>query len=422
MENWLTNPTHHRWLADQARDLLAFGRATGRPDGGAYWLDDAGQPDPTRPLYTWITTRTVHVYGIGALLGIPGSVPVAERALAGLIGQGAALLDEVDGGWFHAIEDGQPVAVKSCYDHGFVILAGATASHAGLTDGPALYQRATEVFLERFWDDEVGRCVDTWDKAFTELEPYRGLNANMHAVEAMLSAASLTGDQAWLARAARVSRFVVEQGQANRWRLPEHFDADWNPVLDYNRDRPADQFKPYGSTVGHSFEWARLLIHLANAPGGPDAEWREGLSVDDLVEAAERLFERAEGDGWAPDGAPGFVYTVDWDGQPVVRDRLWWVLTEAIAAAAVLYRQTGDTNYQQRYRRWWDHAADHYIEPNGSWVHQLDPDNQPDTTVWAGKSDLYHAFQAALIPVLPRYPMVAAAVAAGQSSDSTNPR
>ena len=102
---------------------------------------------------------------------------------------------------------------------------------------------------------------------------------------------------------------------------------------------------------------------------------------------------------------------MDWDGRPVVGDRLWWVLTEAIAAAATLHRVTGETVYADHYRRWWDHAATYYVEPsNGSWRPQLDATNQPSDTVWAGKPDLYHSFQAALIPTRPLYPMLAAAI------------
>jgi len=403
MQNWLTSPTHHAWLRRHAVDLLVFGHRSGRQGGGAHWLDDDGAPDTTRPHQTWITTRTVHVYGVGALLGVPGCADVAATALAGLEGP---LRDATNGGWYNAVDGDTPTDGKWCYDHVFAILAGATAGHAGLPGGRELYDDATTVFLDHFWDDEAGLCLDTWDTAFDELEPYGGLNANMHGVEAMLSAAAYSGDDAWLDRAERVCRFVVGQAEANDWRLPEHYDSRWTAVLDYNRDRPADQFKPYGSTVGHSFEWARLLVHLVNAPIDTDRSR--------LTDAACRLFDRAVADGWGPDGAPGFVYTVDWDGTPVVRDRLWWVLAEAISAAAVLHHQTGEALYADRYRRWWDHAATHHIDPvDASWRHQLDHANRPATTVWTGKPDLYHVFQTALIPTLPRYPMLAAAIDAG---------
>jgi mannose/cellobiose epimerase-like protein (N-acyl-D-glucosamine 2-epimerase family) len=343
---------------------------------------------------------------------------VAATALAGLQ---THLHDDTHGGWYTEVAAdadsadglGLPVTTKSCYDHVFVLLAGVTAAHAGLDGGSALFDEAEAVFLERFWDDEIGLCRDTWNRDFTVLEPYGGLNANMHAVEAMLAAAGWSQDPAWVERAGRVSRFVIDQAAANEWRIPEHYDTDWRPLLDYNRDRPADQFKPFGATVGHSFEWARLFVHLARAPrptgGGADAAAVPAL--EELVEAARRLFDRAVADGWAPDGAPGFVYTVGWDGTPVVRDRLWWVLAEAIAAAATLARQTGEAAYDDLYRRWWDHAAVHHIEADGSWRHQLDEHNNPDTTVWSGKPDLYHVYQAALLPTAPLYPMLATGLA-----------
>jgi sulfoquinovose isomerase len=398
---WIDSPSHQHWLTQHANGLLAFGRNVGRPGGGAVWLDDNGQPDESKGLQTWITARMVHVFGLGALMGVPGSGAVAEVAMAGLIGP---LRDEVNGGWFSAIDANGPTAGKACYDHVFLLIAGATGTHAGLSGAPELLVEAEKVFLQHFWDDATGGCFDTWNTSFTELEPYRGINANMHAVEAMLSVASLTGDHVWLERAERICRRVIAVSEQNGWRIPEHFDLDWAPQLDYNIDRPADQFKPYGATVGHAFEWSRLFLHLANSP--------LVTARESLVKAAEYLYERAVLDGWARDGAPGFVYTTDWNGEPVVRDRLHWVLTEAINTSAALLRQTGNTAYEVDYRKWWDHAARFHIDPaNGSWIHQLDQENKPAQSVWTGRPDLYHALQAAIVPTMPLYPMVAAALA-----------
>lgn len=307
------------------------------------WLDDDGQPDATQGLQTWITARMVHVFGLGALCGVPGSVTIAETALAGLTGP---LRDPVHGGWYPMIKADGPAKGKACYDHVFLLIAGATGTHAGIDGAAELLVEAEDLFLSHFWDAATGTCFDTWDSAFENLEPYRGINSNMHAVEAMLSVASLTGDRVWLERAERICHFVIANAEPNKWRIPEHYDGSLKPLLDYNHDRPNDQFKPYGATVGHAFEWSRLFVHLANSP----------LSTDraTLLSAAVQLFDRAVADGWSPDGAPGFVYTTDWDGRPVVRDRLHWVLTEAINTAAVLHRQTGDPRYAAWYRRWWD--------------------------------------------------------------------
>ena len=405
MPSWTLLPSHHRWLAAHAQGLLAFGRRTPYPGGGAAWLDDEGSPLLERGVETWITARTVHVYSIGSLLGVPGCRPVAQAALAGLRGP---LRDEEHGGWYPAVAaDGTPAAGKTAYAHAFVVLAGSSATAAGLDGAPELLADALAVFERRFWDDEAGRAVDTWDTAFTTLDGYRGLNANMHTVEAFLAAADVTGEQLWLERAARVAAFAASSAAGNGWRLPEHFGPDWTPLPEYNDDRRDDRFKPYGATVGHGLEWARLMLHV-------EAAYDTAAGDTDWLSAARALFERAVADGWAPDGADGFVYTTDWHGNPVVRDRMHWVTAEAIGAAAALYTRTADEEYAAWYARAWDYAQRYLVDhEHGSWHHQLTPGNTPTGTVWPGKPDLYHAFQATLIPRLPLAPSVATAVARG---------
>ncbi len=399
------SPTHRLWLAQHALNLLSFGRHCPQAVGGSAWLDEVGAPRDSVATATWITCRMVHVYSIGALLGVPGATPVARQALAGLSGR---LHDTETGGWFHAIDgSGTPAEGKSCYDHAFVLLAASSALLAGLTGAAELLDDAQAVFLEKFWDEENGRCVDTWDTGFSVCDPYRGANANMHAVEAMLAVGSVTSDTRWIQRAVRICRFVAEQALAHEWRIPEHYDESWRPVLEYNRDRPDDQFKPFGATVGHGLEWSRLFLHAEAALAPDENPW--------LLEGSIRLFDRAVEDGWFADGLPGFVYTTDWTGDAVVRDRLHWVVAEAINAAAALHRRTGQGEYLAQYLKYWDHAAEYFVDhEKGSWRHQLSSDNKPNDTVWAGKPDLYHAFQAALGPRLPLWPMIAPAIATGR--------
>lgn len=222
-------PSHRHWLEHQAIDLLAFGRNTGRQGGGAVWLDNNGQADETQGLQTWITARMVHVFGLGTLLGVPGSATIAETALAGLTGP---LCDPVHGGWYPMIKTDGPTSGKACYDHVFLLIAGATGTHAGIDGAAELLVGAEDVFLSRFWDADTGTCFDTWDSAFENLEPYRGINSNMHAVEAMLSVASLTGDSVWLERAERICHFVIANAEPNAWRIPEHYDGSLKPLLD----------------------------------------------------------------------------------------------------------------------------------------------------------------------------------------------
>jgi len=388
-------------LEAECHRLLDFGRHFPHPLGGAAWLDATGQPDLSRPVYTYITARMLHVYALGHLLGRSGDADLAAQALAGLAGR---LRDEASGGWFSSVDDvGESPDEKACYTHAFVVLGASSAAVAGLPGASDLLSEAIGVWHKRFFDAESGMFVDSWNRDFTELADYRGVNANMHGVESLLAAADVTDDHALRERALAISRRVaLEFAQPQSWRIPEHFDPHWRPELQHHQDRPDDPFQPYGATVGHGLEWSRLLLHLEASLADPP-DW--------LLPAAEALFDRAVADGWAVDGADGFVYTTDWNGRPIVRDRMAWVVAEAISAAAALRIRTGDDRYADLLGTWWEYAERTLFDRTyGSWYQQLDANNHVIETVWPGKSDLYHAVQATLIPQLPLAPTLATAL------------
>jgi mannose/cellobiose epimerase-like protein (N-acyl-D-glucosamine 2-epimerase family) len=397
------------WLDGQTAALTRFARASVRDEGGFWWLDPHGRPDRSQPLHAWITCRMTHVFALESLRGTgPEAGPVADHGIAALSG---LLRDDRYGGWFASVgADGTPVdAGKAAYPHAFVVLAASSATIAGRPGAAALLDEALDVVVRWFWDEDAGRTVESWDRAFTTSEPYRGANSSMHMVEAFLAAGDATGDPAWAARALRISEHLIHRtAAAHGWRLPEHYTPDWRPLPEYNADRVADPFRPYGTTVGHWLEWSRLLLHVGAGVAEPPG-W--------LVEDARSLFGVAVERGWAVDGADGFVYTLGWDDRPVVRSRMHWVVAEAIAAAAVLHRQTGDAAYDGWYRTFWDYARRYLIDPvDGSWRHELDAGNAPASTVWHGRPDVYHAYQAALLPQLPLGGSAAGALAGYRAS------
>ena len=63
------------------------------------------------------------------------------------------------------------------------------------------------------------------------------------------------------------------------------------------------------------------------------------------VDAAEHLFARAVADAWNADGTVGLAYTTDWNGKPVVTDRMHWTLAESLNTSATLYAATGEEMY-----------------------------------------------------------------------------
>lgn len=407
-KKYLIDTQENREFLEAVREgLFRFGHRFPAPGGSSYYLGDDGTPWTERNRETWITSRMVHVYSLASFLGHPGSEELIDAGLKGLKGE---LNDKENGGWYAGLTaDGQVVPNKQCYAHAFVILAASSATLAGRPGAKELLDEALALYDLRFWNEEEGLSCDTWNTEFTVLDDYRGLNANMHTVEAFLAAADVTGDEKYRVRAGRIIDHVVGWAEENNWRIPEHFTKEWVADLECNKEQPDDQFKPYGATPGHGIEWARLIAQWALSTY-PDKE-----AASKYITISENLFNRAVEDAWNADGAPGIVYTTDWEGKPVVHDRMHWTLAEAINTSSVLYHVTGKQKYADDYTEFMQYLDEKVLDHvNGSWFHQLDRNNNLIGTVWPGKSDLYHAVQATLIPFYAPSLSIAPAVKEGK--------
>lgn len=109
----------------------------------------------------------------------------------------------------------------------------------------------------------MGLALDTYDASFSHVDAYRGLNANMHLTEALLAAFEATGKKRLFDMAVGIASFLVRKPVlSGRYRLVEHYDEQWKPTPNFNRDYPDHPFKPYGSTPGHWLEWAKLIMQI----------------------------------------------------------------------------------------------------------------------------------------------------------------
>jgi mannose/cellobiose epimerase-like protein (N-acyl-D-glucosamine 2-epimerase family) len=404
-----TNEPHHRsmaqatgnakprradWLLLEEHRLLKFPYSFVTPDGRAPLLDDRGAAMPaTAP--TFQTARFAFVCALAALRGDNAAAADASTLNEFL------LRTEKDGwGDTYPSDDG---AAQSLYTLSFIILASATGLMAEVQGSETLLRRALSILSSRFWDESLRRGLDKVHPS-GEIAAYRGINANMHLVEALAAAADATGDRQWATMALDVCHFVVIEAATRDWRINEHYDAQWRPLPEFNRDRPDHMFRPYGSTIGHGFEWSRLLAQASTQPG-----------AEDLLISAEALYWRAREDGWAVDGNPGFVYTVDWAGRPVSRDRLHWIAAEALAASAVLAKLTEKASYTEDFERWTAHIREFFVDAeHGSWHHRLSADTLLPADHEDGKPDMYHAYQAVVLAQVPVGTSAAAAVTAAQ--------
>ncbi|MBS7561128.1 AGE family epimerase/isomerase [Pseudomonas sp. RC4D1] len=404
LRSWLNAPAHHSWLAAEGQRLLDFAKASRLAEGFGN-LDARGCLPAGAQAETMNTARMTHSFAMAHIQGLPGYAGLVDHGIAALMGP---LRDAEHGGWFAVAGQADGNSTKAAYLHAFVALAASSAVVAQRPGAQALLEEAIRIVDGYFWSEEEGAMLESFNRDWREPEAYRGANSNMHATEAFLALADVTQDPRWLNRALRIVERVIHQhAAANDFMVIEHFNADWQPLRDYNRAFPADGFRPFGTTPGHGFEWARLLLHLEASRVQAGLLTPGWLALD-----AQRLFASNCRHGWDVDGAPGIVYTLDWDNRPVVHQRLHWTHAEASAAASALLKRTGQEQYEVWYRRFWEFCEAHFIDhQQGSWHHELGRDNRPAAEIWGGKPDLYHAWQAVLIPRLPLAPSMASALA-----------
>ncbi|SFD82965.1 AGE family epimerase/isomerase [Roseivivax sediminis] len=384
--SWLRDRAHRAWLAADAERQLALFDQSLRADGGFDALDTDGSPLPRNGQELHTTARLVHSYALGQAFGHDE----ADRMIdAGMSALRTWHRDDAHGGYvWWADAEGPRDGPKLAYGHVFVLLAASSAKAADHPDADALLADIAEVLDTRFWDDARGLLCEEYSRDWSSLSDYRGMNANMHGVEAMLAAHIATGERCWLDRAGRILSFFTEEiAPDHDWRLPEHYDADWQVDPDYSGD---PMFRPAGTTPGHSLELGRLILEHWDLEGRPD---------NGAPDRARKLIETALWDGWRTDG--GMVYTLHLGGNDVaIADRYWWPVTEGIGALAALIKLGDGTTDELWYRRLWRFAESCFVDPvHGGWHPEIDATCQPVAHQFAGKPDIYHALQATLFPL-----------------------
>lgn len=383
---WLEDPEHRAFLAQDAAKALRFFAPSPAASGGFHTLGYDGAPLASNLQELHTTTRLIHSYALAKLAGWQGADVIIDQGMRYLSSHHH---DRDYGGWLWGVEGEQiKDSRKLAYGHVFVLLAGSSAKLAGHSEGQALIEAATEVINQRYWEEGPARLADEWNRDWSPMSDYRGMNANMHGVEALLAAYEATGDQLYLTRAGRILDFFLRQmAPQNAYAIPEHYREDWSVDHAYSGN---PMFRPAGTTPGHSFEWARLLLHWWDLAGRPE---------DGSPALARAITETALRDGWDAEKG-GFFYTLEFDGSPRIRDRYWWPVTEAIGVLASLIKRERNPADEIWYRRIWAFASDHLIDHElGGWFPEIDGNGQPTVTQFAGKPDIYHALQASLFPL-----------------------
>ena len=306
-------------------------------------------------------------------------------------------------------------ATNRSYGLCFALMAYAASFIAGVSEAAAWVGEAAATLNERFWEEGHGLYADEASQDWATIDPYRGQNANMHAVEAHMLAYRALQEPWHLERARCIAwnmcvrqAALVDAATGCGPLVYEHYSTSWAPDLAFNADKPKDLFKPFGFQPGHLAEWAKLLLQLdvvdaaqgeAPSVGGTgaivDGAAGGGRSGDACAPSgaeepgwrlatAARFFDVAVASGWDERGGGGLVYSCRPEpGLPRLdNDKYKWVSCEAIAAAVLLATAPGATAEQRaRYLGWydklWRHAWEHLVDhEHGSWFRLRGPANE----------------------------------------------
>lgn len=238
--------------------------------------------------------------------------------------------------------------VEDAYDHSCVLLALAHAHRAGNSRALALGEETFHFLDTHLEDARLTGFLET-----PEGEGLRRSNPHMHLLEAFLAWHTVTGERAYLRRAARIiDLFRSHFFDADSWTLGEYFDREWRRATNGQGD---------WTEPGHHFEWASLLVDFAGKSG-----------QSDLVAFARKLYASAIANGL--NRATGLAYAaVSRQGMPLDRLSRSWPQSEAIKAAIALDGTEGPDLKPEiearvgRLFRWHIDPA-----PQGLWIDQID--------------------------------------------------
>ncbi|MGL4490939.1 MAG: AGE family epimerase/isomerase, partial [Rhizobiaceae bacterium] len=245
--------------------------------------------------------------------------------------------------------------VADLYDHACVLLALAYAKKAGHPDAHHLAE-ATFAFLDRAMGTKDGSFKETSKGGFP-----RRSNPHMHLLEAFLAWYKVTGEAAYLDRAAKIIQlFTNHFFDSEFWTLGEFFESDWQPAM-------GDM--GVWTEPGHHFEWASLLVDFAALTNRPE-----------LNAFARKLYSSAIANGVNRSTALAYD-AVSKAGIPLLKTSRSWPQAEALKAAMALDRTGGPDMKPEiearagRLFRWHIEPA-----PQGMWIDLLDEKGRAKST------------------------------------------
>ncbi|RFU48349.1 AGE family epimerase/isomerase [Paraburkholderia sp. DHOC27] len=378
--------TSRTWLREHIAETWAFYHPRGFDEAGGFYQFFSNEGEILDRSTRNLVCSSRYVVNQAHLYRLTGMEQFKAAAL-----HGARFLHEkhrnaATGGyrWQFQVR-GAPTTADSddnvTYGIVFVVLAYAHAIMAGIDEAREWLNEVVDTLEQHLWSPNAGLYADKASADWSRVDPYRGQNCNMHACEAMLAAFEATGEKRYLDRADIIARRVtVDLARANPRNLVwEHYDENWVPDMEYNRDIHTDSYRPWGYLSGHQTEWAKLLLILRRHRPEP---WQ--------LPRAQFLFDETMHWAW-DDRLGGMFYSCAPDRAIYDTAKHQWTHAETVAAAALLALETEETRYWIIYNSLWDFIWSHLVDHrHGAWFRMLDGDNALASSEKSAPEPDYH--------------------------------
>jgi mannobiose 2-epimerase len=321
--------------------------------------------------------RMIYGFATGAALGGP-------REWLNFARQGASFLlqrfrDFEHDGWYWSVSrQGAPRDTsKRMYGHAFAVYALAEYGRLA-RDGRALgaASHCWSLTEDCLWDRDGEGVFEVCSRDWKLADRRRTMGTHLHTLEALLALHEATGDARCWPRARAICDLVATRMvEAEERCALEKFGADWTHDVELSRGLV---------DYGHNLEAAWLLLRVHQAEDSPAYRDTARCFLDYVLK-------------FGLDAKHGGVFSHGPIGQPAtVREKIWWVQTEALVAFLLAHLVFGEEKYLDAFRNVWDFCMKHLHDPEyGEWYHATAEEGTPrDTSKGSAWKAAYHITQA----------------------------
>jgi mannobiose 2-epimerase len=370
----MNNATIKEELKTEYKNILEYwSKYSIDTQNDGFWgeVDNYGKPDKTADKGAVLNTRVLWTFASAYnFLKEDKYLKIAERAYNYLI---KYFWDRDHKGIYWRIShkgemlDGR----KQTYAQGFAIY-GLSEYYKATKNKEAL-NYAIELFNlieQHCHDDKNGGYLEALSREWKKMDDMRlslkdanepkSMNTHLHIIEPYTNLYRVWPNEQLAERIKNLIHLFIDHiinTQTGHFHL--FFDMDWT-------------VKSNMESYGHDIEGTWLLCEAAEVLN--DEALRE-----ETKKTALKMTNATISDGLAPDHS--LFYEKDLTSNHLVKERHWWVQTEAMVGFTNAWQITGDSNYLDQMKSIWQYIDAHIIDKtNGEWHLRIGEDGKPICT------------------------------------------